>query len=532
MKRKVWALIMGNFRQEFELYTTISYLCDLRRTGVVDEILISTWEGEADRIPHLRDRFKELGIYLVEAPEPMESISYTDMSYLRQAAQMKNALACVPNESVVLKCRSDFSNFDFNRMDALNEGLLSKNINGFGSFSCGLNHKISVLCYGISCPFTLYDVTFWGDREDLEKLSSSENSLYSIGSVMWVDIWIFAPYFVRKYQIFEDFYRCIEHRAFASAMYSWRPEDDAVLPRALVKFYALYFVILYQGFTIFHEEALPDEVHLSLADVFGKRDDNYIRKNGYVEIRNEKIVDLVVNGGLEMTPGYRTLYDEINHIKEAGYAESLSITRDDYDELIEWGRKEFGLELESWLLPYHRITPSGVTYDLDFDEASKILFSDYNVDADVLSEIKDISHDAKGYYNHLVASLPVFEKADFSLYKKALFNASRYANDTVIRRIAGLLLTGELNDTERDEALYPFKRYAYEDRLYGFPMSEERIKGLYDYCLYEKDNEEEPVIRREWYRRLLLERDGAADISDREITMDDLDAILKEQGHR
>ena len=96
MKQPVWTVILGNFRQEFELYTTISYLCELRQKGVIDGILISTWKGEADKIVGLRDKFSELGVELVETDPLEDNTGYTSLNYLRQSTQMKAALPWPP----------------------------------------------------------------------------------------------------------------------------------------------------------------------------------------------------------------------------------------------------------------------------------------------------------------------------------------------------------------------------------------------------------------------------------------------------
>lgn len=46
MGKKVWAIVCGAIRQEFELYTTLAMLCDYRSKGLLEGIVISTWKGK------------------------------------------------------------------------------------------------------------------------------------------------------------------------------------------------------------------------------------------------------------------------------------------------------------------------------------------------------------------------------------------------------------------------------------------------------------------------------------------------------
>ena len=56
-KRCIWAVICGAVRQEFELYNVIALLCEWRAKGMIEGIVLSTWKGEIDQIPHLRYKY-------------------------------------------------------------------------------------------------------------------------------------------------------------------------------------------------------------------------------------------------------------------------------------------------------------------------------------------------------------------------------------------------------------------------------------------------------------------------------------------
>lgn len=502
MKPSVWAVITGNFRQEFELYTTIAYLCEFRSKGVIDGIVISTWEGEVEKVSGLKQRLDELGIFLVETPALEEDTVYSSINYLRQSTQLKSALSALPEGAFVLKCRTDYSNYDLNRIDNIHEGINLVNVNEFGDFDAGMDYKIGVLRFGVTTPFTFHDITYMGTKNDLRRLCSLDNSLLSVGYVTWVDMWIFATYFVKRYTVFEDFYRFINSNVFISLMVNITEEKEFILPLFLNKFYALYFVVLYQCFYVYDTEVFPENEKLGIEDIFRGKEGMYLRQSWLIEIRNDEIVKRIVLGELAPSKAYDALYSEIEKIRKKGYAESLSMTYEDYEELERWGRDYFGVEPKEWLYPYNKVSLEN-QHTESFDESAKILFSRYKPDDECMDAIKQIAHCKQSYYGEVIKHLDTFEKSNKNLYKKALFNSARYTNEDVIDKIAVLLYEEDLTEEEREEAMYPFVRYGHEDRLYSFPLTEKRIHGLLTYCMYEEKEQLDTGIRDFWYKGMV-----------------------------
>ncbi len=528
MKQPVWAIILGNFRQEFELYTTIAYLCELREHSVIDGILLSTWIGEADKIDGFRGKLHTLGVELVETSPLDENTGYTSLNYLRQSTQMKSALAALPANALVLKCRSDFSNFDLNRIDGLQKELHLRDIDSFGALDTGFEKKVQVLRYGVTSPFTFHDVTYIGRKEELRKICTLDNSLLSVGSVMWVDIWLFAPYFASRFPIIEDFFRYIENDEYRGLMMQLNHDKAFYLPAALNKFYALYFAILYQCFSIYHNEPYPDEEELTLEDIFYGKEGQYLRKSWLVEIRNEEIIRKIVCGELKHTKAFDDLLSELEKIKEFGYAETMEFTAEDYAELVDWGRDFLGVEPGQWLKPWKKAEVHDRCRQ-GFQESAQVLFSQYHPDGEVLKALDEISHDQTSYYGTVIQNLKLFQGRDKGLYKKALFNASRYADEEVIDRIADLLLEGDLSPAEREEALYPFVRYGKEDRLYHYPLTKTRIRGLMKYCLFEEREGLDTGIRKTWFDGIVnyYGLNETASLSEDDITVEKLRNVLR-----
>ena len=103
----------------------------------------------------------------------------------------------------------------------------------------------------------------------------------------------------------------IDHRAFTRIMMKLSKDSDVCLPDALNKFYALYFVIIYQCINIYRDEAVPADRQLSLTDMFTGIEMRCIRRSSLVEIRSNRILDQIISGKLKMTAGYRKLLDEM-----------------------------------------------------------------------------------------------------------------------------------------------------------------------------------------------------------------------------
>ena len=98
MGKKVWAVVCGAIRQEFELYSVIAWLCEQRANDLIDGIVLSTWVGEVNQITGLRNKLRFLDIILVESA-PFEDKIKINLNYTRQAVQfnagLNNGLFCI-----------------------------------------------------------------------------------------------------------------------------------------------------------------------------------------------------------------------------------------------------------------------------------------------------------------------------------------------------------------------------------------------------------------------------------------------------
>ncbi len=506
---KIWAVMCGALRMEFEFMTTLCRLCDMRYNGVVSGIILSTWTGEIDRIPQLREKLKALDIVTVET-EPINETPFSNLNYIRQAVQLNAALDLLTFDTYVLKCRTDFSNFDLNRMDSLYSVADQKQPEiKSGSFQTGLQSKISVLRYSVSVPFSFHDVAYLGHRNDLKRLIQLENTALFLGEAVIPDIWFFAGYYVHRFPVLADFFRHIKAGDFKECMNTLQiPCDgDIVLPNVLNKVYALYFKIIASDFTIYHDTELPGTEEISLTDILLGENHPGLRKDWVSEIRSSQISRIIVEGRLKQTEGYRRLYAEIQKMDDRKYVDGLYFSDKDWDELSEWGKNHFGKTL--CLKSYDKLNSEGTGSEPpDFEKAVKTLMADSAGDKEVFSALEDISFQKSSYYDTVISYLKLFSDRDEDLYKKALFSATRYFNEDVLYRVAELLVNDELDDPKEIEAaVYIFKRFQADKRLYPFPMPEKHKQALLMYCQYEEKNHIDSCVRQEFNRRMAEQTD-------------------------
>lgn len=513
MDKPVYAIVCGTLRHEFEFFTTVLCLCERRKQGYIQEIILSTWEGEDKYIHNVKEKMDRLGVTYLETPEPENQCEDVSIVYLRQALQLKRALDIIPNDVYVLKCRTDYSNFDINRMDIIYDkrGTLEKW--KFGAFDTNFEYKISVLRFSIGVPFSFHDICFLGYKNDLKKLINMCMTGTQYRETIIPDLWFFVGHFAGAFPVIDSFCTFISFGGFHAHMNNLKPVDgDIVLPRFLNRFYATYFSLIYTSFNIFHDSPVGEDKQINMADIFCSNFEVGIRKDWVVETRSMEVLKRICEGRIENTKGYQELYSWIERIKNNPSAVTDSITMDEYKELVIWGEKYLGADAIHWLKSFDADTSnllkaSGTLHTIDAgkeeEKEAHILFDEYNVSQEVYNIIRDISFNDKSYYSSIIDNLEAIKHVDYKLYKKALYSSARYFDDRVLLLISELLLEDCNTEAEKREATYMFQRFADDVRLYRFPMSDNLYRALENYCTYERCNESEPKVMRGWIDKLV-----------------------------
>lgn len=528
IKRRIWAVICGAVRLEFELYSVIALLCEWRSRGVLEGIVLSTWKGEVDKIQCLRKKLAYLDIPLIESTPLDESEGkYTNLNFVRQATQLNAALNFIPVDVFVLKCRTDFCVGVLNHMISFLDRDME--IRPFGAFRPPLRHRIAVRFTSVSSPYFSGDIVFFGHKADIRAMLVFENTVWSIGYPCNPDGLFFRNIFIRDYPIINEYTRIIRSfpvNVILRDKLSAFSKEDFYLPGILNKFYALHFVILYCCF------ALPETGRISSNSFYSVFHKETVA-DWQVALDHPATLKRIVFGEFEHTNGFNKLCDEIHKISVVpGYAREMDFNEDDYQETLQWG-KHFDTPVGSWL-NWKRCRPGGQS-NINFDTSSKILFADYQMPESALSAIKEVVVNNTDYYGKLSKSLDVFENCDKALYEKALFTAARGQDGNVLKRLGKLLFEGKLKDERAEEAAMVFERYKGKDVFYKTAaLTAGKLIGVYYYGKYAGNDYAQVswrVLKREWG----MSDEEPEDYSDGliELARKKLDGICHEiQGNR
>lgn len=166
----VYAVITGNIRDLVEFKLILARTCHLRAAKQIDKIVFSTWHGEIDSYPGLRQTLLQLGIALVEdalPPEPgMGHITF------QHRATWNGAQHC-PDGCLIVRLRTDkIFNDMFAALPKLMERLSQTLVPGqpLGTFPALLRGRVGTVGSG-RWPFRgMQDLLICGRKEDLLEL--------------------------------------------------------------------------------------------------------------------------------------------------------------------------------------------------------------------------------------------------------------------------------------------------------------------------------------------------------------------------
>ncbi len=501
--KMVYAIMCGELRMEFEFFTSLSYLCELRKKGEINGIILSTWKGEIEKIPSLRKSLFALDIHIVET-EPFDSTGYFDLGYVRQVTQLREALKRIPANSFVLKCRTDYCHWDLLKMKDVSTQI-EVPVQSHGDFSIDFKYKISVLRAPICEPFMFHDISFVGLKEDLQKIVTII-PMKNYQKYYIPDVYIFATLFINDFSIVSDFFQYINFCEFTDCMSNLRAkQNNFILPDFLNKFYALYFIIIYCAFSFCRDDDSCDDITYSMEDIFYGNSSKKIKKNksGHLSILNFDIIKKVIDGKIIPSIGYEKLYLEICKMKDKNYVYHQELSLKQYKELQQWGKEYFGQDVD-WLYPYDKIGKQDQGNNIGIFESIKLLFDNYDIDQKTEKAIYDICYSEDGYYDEIVKKLSLFE-CNEELYKIALFSSGRYLNDDILFRCAELLYNEKLSKQEQEKAFYYFRRYSQKTTdkyLFSFPMENKRILALFYVSMYEEKNLDTNIIVQGWIKAI------------------------------
>lgn len=195
-KFPVWAVMCGALRRITEFKISILELLRLRDEGVIDAVVLSTWEGEIDKHEDLRSSLLGSGVILIESAPPSDSGDFH--IYAQHKAFLEGLDAC-PAEALIFKSRTDRSfELTWTFLEQMRFGLPEAEPS-FGLDAC-LTHKVGCLRISPSMPFYVADFTFLAYHRDCRRLLNFElfYDQFCMMSPMLPEVRWFASPFLRE----------------------------------------------------------------------------------------------------------------------------------------------------------------------------------------------------------------------------------------------------------------------------------------------------------------------------------------------
>jgi hypothetical protein len=196
LTKKVSVVFCGQIRRQTYMTQAVIHMANLRRAGVVEQIVVSTWAGELDHYPEMRALLHESGVLLVEVA-PLSSGLVSVGNIERQVLLLHwGMMALDDSENYVFKTRPDQPINLFPRLGELFASMIAKV--GLRDDADG---ALWVPRYHALIPFFIDDRYFFGHRHTVERMTTFSNELVITGhphNLIAEVIW-YASYFIRKY---------------------------------------------------------------------------------------------------------------------------------------------------------------------------------------------------------------------------------------------------------------------------------------------------------------------------------------------
>ena len=506
--KKVWAVMCGAIRNDFELFTIISMLCEYRLQGLIEGIVLSTWEDELENIEGLRDKLSKLNIYVVESESIDTSANnFVDIGFLRQTYQLKKGLSILPDDVFVLKCRTDLCIDEIRNFREVLEGKVDMSLGSWGAMDFGLNYRIAVNWLTCNTFFALRDVAFIGYKLDLLKMTTFSMTKLRNDRTIPPDFAFFISLFSEKYPIINEILDLIfigdTFDAKIRGVCQKTDKENFMLPEMLNKLYALQYVLLYNCFYHAwgdHKDVEPEKIYLS--DVLSANLEIGMGGGWLCRFINEAVLRGILHGKLVANEGYMRLYRHVNALTCCGYAEKMIINKTDYDEMYDWLNTFLKVDAKVWLRPWTKIIECVKDDKNDFTSAFSILADNTEgISKSLDYAIKYMVFSKKGgYYGKGVQIYENLEQQLGELNAGVLACVGR-SEQTWIKRLIAKKAYGSNDEAYSKKVGFVFERWGNYPRLYALPFSAENISALYYYgSCQEKSGKD--VIAKNLYTKL------------------------------
>ncbi|MET3119261.1 mannose-1-phosphate guanylyltransferase [Undibacterium sp. GrIS 1.8] len=214
-----WGLITGVVRNESILLDKLAFFNTLKSSGDLDQVVFSTWKGELDKYELIKSAIISYKFIVVESDEPDIVCAG---HYLHQIIAIKNGLEACPDNSFILRARTDKNNPE--------HGFVNEDIAAFlkkrdyvkpckDEFEI-FDHKIGIMGNHIWMSNKYPIFFFWNDRvyfgakKDIQKFLNFNILAFGYQSLIPEQALFSAP-FLHDWPIFSIFFNAVRQIAIA-----------------------------------------------------------------------------------------------------------------------------------------------------------------------------------------------------------------------------------------------------------------------------------------------------------------------------
>jgi hypothetical protein len=254
MSRHNVAIISGQIRDEHVFRCLLVVLIACRVRNIISRIVVSTWTGDVDVFPGLRQYLDDSGVELVESFEPLGFPNKGHFYHQMKSMQM-GLNSCRPGDWI-LKLRPDIYVKD---VDAI-EFICGQNLFLPSSFlRTVFNYQIWTPYFEIASPFYLCDIMYYGDFRDISLITTMDATIDIMGddypnthiknTFAEPEVRRFIAPFLGHFPILADFYKIIRLTGYCTQARPFLFEYFMSSPFFL-KVLSLYYLLVHIHFRV------------------------------------------------------------------------------------------------------------------------------------------------------------------------------------------------------------------------------------------------------------------------------------------
>lgn len=469
--KNTWAVMCGAIREEIEVRLTIDKLLEMREMKKIEGILLSTWSGEFDRFPALREALERNHVQIIEQPSLEKRVDLTrsnSINYMRQALQFQAALDYLPEDCFVLKVRTDRALNHLKKFDAYitkePERIPSTISNGRSTqeMPAIFTYKISVIGAKTHRIFNFSDFVFWGYSADVRKLINFEIAeLYVNRDLVANTQWYVFP-FLRAFPIIRDYFRLINFRPLIVGMKEYFEKQDAedYFPAFFYRVYGAYLLIQAHYFDLVDTSGNQYDTSYHFKELFlDKKAKGIIHGPLGSVLMNNQVIDHFLDADKCRGEASDALFHQALWSKEV----FQSVTNEEFDELRTfaknkgWGLAANWLRGRNWrekVVEQKRSRPGNIL-------AYHFVGLDEEENQELLEQLKEKERVDVFLYNYWL-NHPTL---DFSSAEQMVLPFGRTQNQNALLILSRMLRMGMIKDPKTKESLEHLLQVSFDVRV-------------------------------------------------------------------